>query len=123
MAKILSHIAGTGCIFLKEGGVLMIAESLTTIVLLAVIVEVVTNGIKAVFPLIKGENRNGSRLMAAIVGIILCITTSIGILHKLNINVRYDLIDYIITGIIISRGSNAVHDIISVFDKQKIKII
>jgi len=101
----------------------MIAESLTTIVLLAVIVEVVTNGIKAVFPLIKGENRNGSRLMAAIVGITLCITTGIGILHKLNINVRYDLIDFIITGIIISRGSNAVHDIISVFDKQKTKII
>lgn len=101
----------------------MIAESLTTVILLAVIVEVVTNGIKAAFPLIKGENGNGSRLMAAIVGITICISTSIGILKNLNIDVRHEIIDYIITGIIISRGSNAVHDIISVFDKQKTKVI
>lgn len=98
----------------------MIAESLTTILLLAVIVEVVTNGVKAAFPVFKG---NGSRIIAALIGILLCITTNIGILGNLNIQVKSILIDHIITGIIISRGSNAVHDIISVFDKQNTKII
>lgn len=101
----------------------MIAESLTTVLLLAVIVEVVTNGIKAAFPIVKGENGNGSRIMAAIVGIIICTTTNIGILSKLNIDVHFLFVDYIITGIIISRGSNAVHDIISVFDKQNTKVV
>ncbi|AZO95059.1 hypothetical protein GM661_08480 [Iocasia frigidifontis] len=102
----------------------MVAESLTTIALLAVIVEVVTNAIKGAMPFIKGgENKNGSRIAAAVVGIILCISTHIGILQKFDIGISQPIIDYIITGIIISRGSNAVHDIISVFDKQKTNII
>ena len=95
-------------------------ESLTIIMVLAVIVEVVTNGVKAAFPILKG---NKSRFIAAIVGVIICTSTKIGILSKMNIEVNYMIIDYIITGIVISRGSNAVHDIISVFDKQNTKII
>ena len=98
----------------------MVADSLTIILVLAVIVEVVTNGVKAAFPVLKG---NRSRLVAAVLGALLCITTKIGILSNLEIQVKYQLIDYIITGIVISRGSNAVHDIISVFDKQNQRII
>ena len=98
----------------------MLADSMTTILVLAVIVEVVTNGVKAAFPYLKG---NRSRIVAAVIGATLCITTRIGILTNLEIEVKYKFIDYIITGIVISRGSNAVHDIISVFDKQNQKII
>ena len=98
----------------------MLADSLTTILVLAVIVEVVTNGVKAALPILKG---NHSRLVAAAIGTLLCITTKIGILANLEIQINYHLIDYIITGIVISRGSNAVHDIISVFDNQNQKII
>lgn len=99
------------------------AESLSTVILLAVIVEVITNWIKAVFPAIKGEDGSGSRLLSAVVGIILCTATSIGILSRFKIDIRLPLIDYVITGIVISRGSNAVHDIISIFDRQKTKVI
>ena len=98
----------------------MVTDSLTIILVLAVIVEVVTNGVKAAFPTLKG---NHSRLVAAVIGALLCVTTKIGILSNLEIQVKYQLIDYIITGIVISRGSNAVHDIISVFDKQNQRII
>ena len=98
----------------------MVTDSLTIILVLAVIVEVVTNGVKAAFPILKG---NHSRLVAAVIGALLCVTTKIGILSNLEIQVKYQLIDYIITGIVISRGSNAVHDIISVFDKQNQRII
>ncbi|MFW6022864.1 MAG: hypothetical protein ACOCQW_05085 [Halanaerobiaceae bacterium] len=97
----------------------MLTESLTTVFLLAIIVEVVTNGIKAALPFVKGgEKKNGSRLTAAIVGIILCITTHVGILHNLEIEISLDIIDYIITGIIISRGANTVHDITSRFNEN-----
>lgn len=97
----------------------MLAESLTTVILLAVIVEVLTNSVKAVIPSIKeSHKKQGSRIASAIIGIILCITTRIGILTNLNIYITYNLIDYIITGIIISRGANAVHDIISIFEKN-----
>ncbi|MCG8515046.1 MAG: hypothetical protein MI740_12960 [Halanaerobiales bacterium] len=101
----------------------MLTESLTSIILMSVIVEVVTNAIKGLLPFIKGEKGNGSRITAAIVGITICITTKIGILDNFGIYVAHNLIDFIITGIIISRGSNAIHDIISIFDKTKAKII
>ncbi|MFW6381425.1 MAG: hypothetical protein ACOCZ3_02660 [Bacillota bacterium] len=98
----------------------MIAESLTTILLLSVIVEVVTNGVKSIFPYLKGDR---SRIVAAIIGISICIITNTGILSQLNIAIRLLSIDYIITGIIISRGSSAVHDIISIFDRQNTRVI
>ena len=95
-------------------------ESLSIVLVLSVIVEVVTNGIKAAFPILKGSR---SRIVAAVIGILLCITTEIGILNKLHVTVDYVIIDYIVTGIVISRGSNAVHDIISVFDRQNTKVV
>ncbi|MFW5985862.1 MAG: hypothetical protein ACOCQH_00730 [Halanaerobiales bacterium] len=98
----------------------MLAESLTTVVFLAVIVEVVTNAIKAVLPFVKGgEEKKGSRITATVVGITLCITTNVGILSRVNITINYEILDYVITGIIISRGANTVHDLISIFDKNR----
>jgi hypothetical protein len=89
---------------------------------MAVIVEVVTNGIKSALPFIKAvNNKNGSRITAAIVGIVLCITTNLGILNRLRIDISIKLLDYIITGIIISRGANAVHDISSAFYRNNKK--
>ncbi len=98
----------------------MIVESLSTVLILSVIVEVATNGVKAILPALKGEN---SRMVATVIGILLTITTGIGILENLNITINYQIIDYLLTGIVISRGSNAVHDIISIFDNQNTRII
>jgi len=99
----------------------MLADSLTTVVLLAIIVEVVTNALKTAIPSIKNvDKKNGSRIAAAVVGIALCITTKVGILHNLNIEMSIDILDYIITGIVISRGANAVHDITNAFNKNKL---
>jgi len=99
----------------------MLADSLTTVVLLAIIVEVVTNALKTAIPSIKNvDKKNGSRIAAAVVGIALCITTKVGILHNLNIEMSIDIPDYIITGIVISRGANAVHDLTNAFNKNKL---
>ncbi|NLJ84702.1 MAG: hypothetical protein GX336_07315 [Halanaerobiaceae bacterium] len=99
----------------------MVAESLSTVFLLALIVEVLTNAIKAAFPFVKGgEEKNGSRITAAVVGIILCITTRVGILKNLNIDISLDILDQIITGIIISRGANAVHDLAATLQNKRL---
>ena len=98
----------------------MLTESLTTIMILAVVVEVVTNGIKKALPIFKGDN---SRIVAAGIGIMICIFTETGLLTNLNISINYLILDYIITGIVISRGSSALHDIISIFDEQNLKVI
>ncbi|MFW5979736.1 MAG: hypothetical protein ACOCQ2_00060 [Halanaerobiales bacterium] len=98
----------------------MIADSLTIVIVLAVIVEIVTNVFKTIFPLLKGSR---SRIVAAFVGIIICISTNTGILYQLDIDITLRLIDYILTGIVISRGSNAIHDLISIFDRQNQKLV
>lgn len=98
----------------------MVMESLSTVILLSVIVEVATNGVKALFPILKG---NRSRIVAAVIGVLLCLSTRIGILSNLEIDIYYHTIDYVITGIVISRGSNAIHDLISLFEKKEMEII
>ena len=63
------------------------------------------------------------RFFSLILGIILTVITKLGILRVLNILTRQqdtvfvEYIDYIITGIIISRGSNVVHDLFSLIEK------
>ena len=98
----------------------MVMEPLSIVLVLSVMVEVITNGIKAAFPALKGEK---SRIIATIIGILLTVSTRVGILTTLNIELNYIFIDYIVTGIVISRGSNAVHDIISIFEDQNPKVV
>ncbi len=92
----------------------MAAESLSIIILLSIVVETTTNIIKGILSL-QGPK---SRLVALFIGIIICLTTQVGILANFNINIKYKLVDYLITGIIISRGSHATHDLISIFKKN-----
>ena len=91
----------------------MIIEALSKILILSVLVEAATNGIKALIPALKGDK---SRIISVCLGILLTTTTGIGILENLNIAIKFEIIDQLITGIIISRGSNAIHDIISLFE-------
>ena len=80
-----------------------------TIVLLAIVVEQVTNIIKGAVPVIRDE---WSRLTAIIVGIILCFATQVGVLAELNVPIVFPAVDYIVTGLLISRGSNFLHDLL-----------
>ena len=70
--------------------------------------EVLTNFIKTLIPSL---NRVYVPIVAGIVGIALAWTTNIGIFSALDIPIKCTLLDYIITGILISRGANLVHDL------------
>ncbi|MCK8825235.1 hypothetical protein [Fuchsiella alkaliacetigena] len=89
-------------------------EPLSTVLLLSVLVEIVTDSIKSALS-IRGQK---SKLIALCVGIITCLTTQIGLLSQLDIAIKYNTVDYILTGIIISRGSHAIHDIFSIFERN-----
>lgn len=82
-------------------------EGLTTIVILSIMVEVVTEVIKSIVPGIRGE---WSRLAAALVGVLICVLSKIGILQVIGVTMGFPPVDYAITGLLVSRGSNAVHD-------------
>lgn len=93
-------------------------EALTSILVLAILVEFSTEIIKSVFPSVRGQY---SRAVAVLLGMILCVTTKSGILQSFKIYPAFPQIDYFLTGIIISRGSNILHDLVSRLDIAKIK--
>jgi hypothetical protein len=96
----------------------MTFEALTTILVLAILVEFSTEIIKSVFPSVRGQYSRG---VAVLLGMILCVSTQSGILQTFNIHSFYPQIDYFLSGIIISRGSNIIHDLVSRLDMAKVK--
>lgn len=88
----------------------MTFEALTTIVVLAVIVEFTTEIVKSIFPSVRSRY---SRIIAVLLGMILCVSTQNGLLGIFGITSPIPLLDYLLTGIIISRGSNIFHDLVT----------
>ncbi len=93
----------------------MSMEPLATITVLAFIVEFVTEIIKSIFPRLK---EIGSKQAAAVIGMLVCLATQSGLLTLLNITVGFVYLDYLITGLIISRGSNVIHDLFKQFERK-----
>ena len=75
---------------------------------IAFLVEILTNTIKAALPSL---NRIYIPFIAGVLGICVAWMTNIGIMDSLEISVRYKIIDHFVTGMVISRGSNIVHDL------------
>jgi hypothetical protein len=101
-----------------KGVVFVTWEALTTILVLAIIVEFSTEIFKSLFPSTRGRF---SRAVAITLGLILCVSTRSGILASFNIHPQYPLIDYFFTGVIISRGSNIIHDLVSRLEVARIR--
>src|SRR5690554_6499733 len=78
------------------------------VLVIAVLVEITTNIIKTFAPTLESRYFT---IVAATIGIIIALMTDIGILSSLNLPVRYATFDYILTGVIVSRGGNLVHDL------------
>jgi fatty acid desaturase len=87
-------------------------DIVTTLVLLAVVVEQVVGIIKSAFPKVRNSY---SALAAMLVGITLCISTRVGVLSALNVPIAFPIVDYIISGLLISRGANLIHDLLHGF--------
>lgn len=97
----------------------MTVDALTTIVLLALVVEFATEIIKSVFSIKKGL----SKALAILLGMLLCVSTQTGLLHVFGLETFYPLIDYLVTGLIISRGSNIIHDLFSRLSERKTNMV
>ncbi len=87
----------------------MTLDALTVIVVLALVVEFSTEVIKNIFSLKKGLGK----AVAILIGMILCVSTQTGLLMVFGLDTFYPIIDYLVTGLIISRGSNIIHDLVS----------
>ncbi|MBS3872762.1 MAG: hypothetical protein KGZ92_08155 [Firmicutes bacterium] len=91
-----------------------------TIVLLAIVVEQVTTVLKGAVPAIKG---NLAQATSMLVGIVLCFSTRVGLLQQLSVPTVYPFVDYLVSGLLISRGSNFLHDVIHKLGTLPIKKI
>lgn len=83
--------------------------SLNTLAILALIVEFLTEAVRENIPYAK---RIPGGLLAALIGILLCFLTETGLLYLVLGYSRIVQIDYLITGLCISRGSSLIHDLI-----------
>lgn len=85
-------------------------EFIGTIALSAMLVEAVTTAFKPVW---DKERRKLSRgaLASLAVGLVIAFAAGLDIAAIAGVEIRWPLLPQLITGIIISRGSNYVHDI------------
>lgn len=81
---------------------------LDRVLTIAILVEVITNFFKYVNPQLE---KRLLPILAGLVGVVLAWTTETSILTALEIPVKSITVDYLVTGIIISRGANIVHDV------------
>lgn len=89
----------------------MFSTDLAPLLLLAFIVEFLTETLRENCP---GANRLPAGAISSGIGILLCYLTETGTLAAIGNYIHPPAIDYIITGLIISRGSGVVHDFIAV---------
>lgn len=75
---------------------------------LALLTEIITNFVKTLVP---DLDKNYITTIAGLFGIVLTWLADVGIFMTLGIPLKFVLIDYILTGIIVSRGANLVHDL------------
>lgn len=86
----------------------MLAESLGTLTVLAVMTEFLTEMIKENIPF---THKTPGKWVAASLGIIICFLTDNGLLAIVGGYSRFPYLDYLVTGLIISRGSGVIHEL------------
>jgi hypothetical protein len=77
--------------------------------LIAFLVEALIQTIKPIYDKETGYSR--SRILSILVGIIVCVVTNVDLFKILGLTSEIPIIGSVLTGIIVSRGSNFVHDI------------
>lgn len=87
----------------------MLAQSLETLAVLAVMTEFLTEMIKDNIPF---AHKIPGKWIAAALGIMICFLTDNGLLAIVGGYSRFPYLDYLITGLMISRGSGVIHELI-----------
>jgi hypothetical protein len=86
-------------------------EALQTLIFMSVVVECLT----AIFR--QFVSKRAIELVSIAVGITLCCAYQVGIFVSLGLQTKYPLVDYLVSGIIISRGSHALSQLFKLRQK------
>jgi uncharacterized membrane protein len=80
-------------------------EAIQTLIFMSVVVEFLV----AIFRHLV--SKRATELVSILVGVTLCFAYEVGIFSSLGLRTKYPFIDYLFSGIIISRGSNALSEL------------
>jgi hypothetical protein len=83
-------------------------QLLGKVLAIAFVIEVLTHTIKTLIP---DLNRRHLPFIYGVLGVCLAWMSGVGLLSTLDIPVRHVILDYLVTGIVTSRGANIVHDL------------
>lgn len=80
---------------------------ITSLIIISILVEAIWENIKTVWE--DGFNKN--RVGALVISVLICTLASVNIFELLGIDLVYNVVGCIFTGIIVSRGANFVNDL------------
>ena len=88
---------------------------LVSIIIVALVVEQAVEAIKKAIKIKKGYSLfdliNVKVLLSIAISIIICVSAHIGILAMLGVGEVIPLVDYILTGLIVSSGANGIREL------------
>lgn len=86
------------------------------LIIVAILVEAIWENIKMIW-----DNGKASidRIGALVIGILVCVLTGIDIFPIVNIPISIPIVGSVLTGIIVSRGANFVHDLLEKINAYK----
>lgn len=92
----------------------MVTE-LLSILIIALVVQQAVEAIKKAIKIKKGYSLfkliNVKVLLSIVISIVLCVSAQIGILAMLGVGEVIPLVDYILTGLIVSSGANGIREL------------
>ena len=86
-------------------------EEIQTLIFMSVVVELLL----AIFQ--KFVSKQAGHLVVILFGVALCFAYQVGIFTSLGLVTKYPFVDYLISGIIISQGSNALSQLFNLRHK------
>lgn len=93
-------------------------EMVTQLIIIAVLVEALTEVFKSIF---KDGKLDKSSILSIVVGLILAFTINLDLFVAIGLVPTVPFIGVVATGLLISRGANTVHDVISRINSKELK--
>lgn len=93
-------------------------EMITQLIIIAVLVEALTEVFKSIF---KNGRLDRSSILSIVVGLILAFTINLDLFVAIGLVPTIPFIGVVATGLLISRGANTVHDVISRINNKELK--
>ena len=93
-------------------------EMVTQLIIIAILVEALTEVFKSIF---KDGRLDKSSILSIVVGLILSFTINLDLFVAIGLVPTVPFIGVVATGLLISRGANTVHDVISRINNKELK--